>query len=154
MELWPQLSSLQEVFLSTRCPCFFFLWSSCTNAPIMARRLFVPTSYAGQTRHPFHFGQSGYWSPLSVASFSLLERLSVAARENTLRPIIWAPLTASLKSRQVANIDIVLQSGEKPMHRRYFFFLLYSVLAVRGELLDHIFFFFFCVSKGVIFARI
>lgn len=33
------------------------MWVSCTDALIMARWLFVPTSSAGQTRHPFCFGR-------------------------------------------------------------------------------------------------
>lgn len=67
------------------------LWASCTNALIMVWWLFVPTSSAGQTCHPFCFGQSWYWSVLSVASFSLLAGISVAVREKYSSPYLSGP---------------------------------------------------------------
>lgn len=75
--LCTQLGALKGLSLFS-----LLLWASCTNALIMVWWLFVPTSSAGQTCHPFYFAQSWYWSLLSVASFSLLG-ISVAARENT-----------------------------------------------------------------------
>lgn len=77
-----------SLFVHNKLPLFsLLLWASCTNALIMVWWLFVPTSSAGQTCHPFYFGESWYWSLLSVASFSLLAGISVSVRENTSLPI-------------------------------------------------------------------
>lgn len=100
--------------------------ASCTWRPVLAlstevgilneclvivRRLFVPTSSAGQTSHPFYWC---YWSPLNVASFSLLAGISVAARESTrLSLLIWATLATRLTSRQAVNIDMIEQEWWK-----------------------------------------
>ena len=62
------------------------LWASCMNALLMVWWLFAPTSLAGQACHPFYFGPSWYWSLLSVASFSPLAAISMAAGEKYTYP--------------------------------------------------------------------
>lgn len=82
--LWTQPAALKGLSLFP-----LLMPSSCTNASIMARWLFVPAGSAGQTCHPFYFAQSRYWSPLSVASFSL-SGISVASERKYSPPHLSA----------------------------------------------------------------
>lgn len=66
------------------------------SALIMVWWLFVPTSSAGRTCHPFCFAQSWYWSFLSVAAFSLLG-ISVASRVKYLSAPHWPHIQTSWK---------------------------------------------------------